>query len=58
MSCDANACSRVMGVRDLRVTIRGSGGAGAAGGRILRVTAGADASPAGAIDPSCASVAA
>jgi hypothetical protein len=47
-----------MGVRDLRVTIRGSGGAGAAGGRILRVTAGADASPAGAIDPSCASVAA
>jgi len=38
MSCDANACSRVMGVRDLRMTICGSGGVGAAGGPVLRVS--------------------
>ena len=42
MSCDANACSRVMGVRDLRMAIRGSGGVGATG----------------AVAPSCVSVAA
>ena len=38
MSCDAIACSRVMGVRDLRMTICGSGGVGAAGGPVLRVS--------------------
>jgi hypothetical protein len=42
MSCDANACSRVMGVRDLRMAICGSGGVGATG----------------AVAPSCVSVAA
>jgi len=58
MSCDANACSRVMGVRDLRMTTCGSVGVAATGGRVLRVPGGADASPAGAVDPSCVSVAA
>jgi hypothetical protein len=38
MSCGAIACSRVMGVRDLRMTICGRGGVGAAGGPVLRVT--------------------
>ena len=51
MSCDANACSRIMGVRDLCMTTRGSVGVAATGG-------GVDASRSGAVDPSCASVAA